>query len=67
MVSLVEDNLVVFYKFSKIEIWSDKRVVPGWEWPYKRVLMVYDDNATLNNISVILWHSVLLMEETELA
>ena len=29
--------------------------------------MVYDDNATLNNISVILWHSVLLMEETELA
>jgi hypothetical protein len=39
-------------------------VVPWWEWPYKRVLMVYDDNATLNNISVILWHSVLLMEET---
>jgi hypothetical protein len=42
-------------------------VVPWWEWPYKRVLMVYGDKATLNNISVILWHSVLLMEETELA
>jgi hypothetical protein len=30
--------------------------------PYNRGVMVF--NATLNNISVILWRSVLLVEET---
>jgi hypothetical protein len=32
-----------------------------WGWGWKRVMVF---NATFNNISVISWWSVLLMEET---
>ena len=56
-----------FTNLVKLKSGLIRGVIPWWEWPYKRVLMVYGDKATLNNISVILWHSVLLMEETELA
>jgi hypothetical protein len=42
------------------------RIVESWHVPYLNLLMVgfMVFNATFNNISVILWQSVLLMEET---
>ena len=48
--------------FSKIDYYVSVSLVPVQSYNRVRVIVL---NATFNNISVILWRSVLLMEETE--
>jgi hypothetical protein len=47
--------------FSKIDYYVSVSLVPVQSYNRVRVIVL---NATFNNISVILWRSVLLMEET---
>ena len=47
--------------FSKIDYYVSVSLVPVQSYNRVRVIVL---NATFNNISVILWQSVLLMEET---
>jgi hypothetical protein len=49
---LIEFRLTVSFVFAKV---ADKKLLRVW---------MYDANATFNNISVISWRSVLLVDET---
>ena len=60
----------MFYYFSASKIWPNKRLAFGGKGLIRGGLfnwgvMVF--NATFNNISVILWLAVLLVEEIEVS
>jgi hypothetical protein len=53
--------LMLRVQFTTLLQWLEKKQ-PSWSWCKFVCLMVF--NATFNNISVISWRSVLLVEET---